>query len=189
MKKLIVTAMMVGLSFAALAQGTITFQNDATRLVQQTDGVTTTSSPVGTHVAFYYSVTPVAAGDGLNAALHFLNGGTIAPVPGRFSLGTYTTGTDAAPGSTIYAEVRGWTGNYATWDLAAAAAASGTLVYMGYSSVFSMGTGGAGAPPSPPISLTTIPAFTGVLLTIPEPTTFALAGLGAAALLIFRRRS
>lgn len=188
MKKLIVTAMMVGLSLGAFAQGTVIFQNSASQLVLQDLGTSTVSAPAGTHVALYYS--PTAVTDPFAAALHQISGGVGTLVsPGRFILGTKTTDTDAAAGSTIFVSIRGWTGNFATWNEAAAAAASGTQVWLGASGVFSMATGGVGTPPSPPIAISTIPGFTGFTITVPEPTTFALAGLGAAALLIFRRRS
>jgi hypothetical protein len=43
-------------------------------------------------------------------------------------------------------------------------------------------------PPATPTSLTPLNGQNLVLVPVPEPSTFALAGLGAAALLIFRRR-
>jgi len=54
------------------------------------------------------------------------------------------------------------------------------------------GTGSpAGSPPTTPVNLTTgANGYNGLVLTVvPEPTSFALLGLGAAALLVFRRRS
>ena len=62
------------------------------------------------------------------------------------------------------------------------------LVY-GFSSVATKVLGDGSAIPSTSLFGTTtglIPGF--VMSPVPEPTTFALAGLGAAALLIFRRR-
>ncbi len=50
---------------------------------------------------------------------------------------------------------------------------------------FNAGTGGTD-PNLPIFNATTIAS--GFLIPVPEPTTMALAGLGAAALLIFRRR-
>ncbi len=171
---------------SCLAQGTIIFNNSSSQLIRMTP---TTAAPIGTHVAFYYSPTPVS--DPMASALHLISGGvaTIAPVAGQFNGGTKTTDVDAAGGSTIYVSIRGWTGNYATWDAAFAAMWSGAQVWLAASPVFSMPTGNPnGSPPTLPTALSTIPGFTG-LLFMPEPTTFALAGLGTAALLIFRRRS
>jgi len=186
MKKLVVAATMTALSFGAFAQGTIWINNSRNQLV--VTAYNNAPAPVGTHVAFYYS--PTAITDPLSAAMHLIpNGvGVVAPVPGRFALGARTTDTDAAPGSTIYVSVRGWTGNYTDWDSAYAAALSDPNVAFGYTAVFQMDTGGAGSPPKPAVALSGVSGFTGLVIGMPEPTTFALAGLGAAALLLFRRR-
>jgi hypothetical protein len=55
---------------------------------------------------------------------------------------------------------------------------------------FVQGTGGVGTPPSLATGLVTgANGFDGITLqSVPEPTTMALGGLGAAALLMFRRR-
>jgi len=79
-----------------------------------------------------------------------------------------------------------WVGTDLTY---AAAAAAGKLV--ADSPIFTGPTGGGGIPASiPPSALRNMPnltlAPTGV---IPEPSTLALAGLGAAALLMYRRRT
>jgi hypothetical protein len=42
-------------------------------------------------------------------------------------------------------------------------------------------------PPEVPLNVINVPGF--AMVVVPEPSTFALAGLGAAALLIFRRRA
>ncbi len=169
----------------AFAQGTIIFNNSSSQVL--TFGLAMRLvAPVGTHVALYYSPTEVSYP--FDYRLHLLASGTVGPVAGRFSLGTYTTGTDAAPGSTIYCSVRGWTGNYATWDEAMAAMMSGMQVIMGWSpSVFQMGTGGVGVPPTIPVSLSSIPGFTGLLYIEPEPTVSSLA-LVALAVIGLRRR-
>ena len=72
--------------------------------------------------------------------------------------------------------------------------------WLGFSAVGWLISGGLGIPATPPTTIfgtvnalgqpintptTLLPVGTGV---IPEPTTFALLGLGAAGLLIFRRR-
>jgi hypothetical protein len=89
----------------------------------------------------------------------------------------------------------GWTGNAPDWNTAWA---SGTGLFGWTGSTLSGGspewlnaTGNPGAsPPVTPVAFTYGAAgFNGLVLApIPEPSTFALAGLGAAALLIFRRR-
>ena len=89
-----------------------------------------------------------------------------------------------APNATL--EVVAWdnsSGNYPTWTQASVAWAAG-LIAAGKSGAFNVAAigGNVNSPPnfaSPSFNLHT---------TIPEPSTFALAGLGAAALLIFCRR-
>ncbi len=195
LKALVGTSLALLPSVSCFAQGTIIFNNSSSQMINVY--VRTSSSggpaPLGTHVAFYYS--PTAVTDPFSSSMHLIeNGiGTIAPVPGQFNLGIKTTDTDAAPGSSIWATVRAWysAGNaYTTWEqaLAAAQANPGTVV-LGATSVFQMPTGGFGQPPNLPVPLSTIAAFTGLTIGIPEPTTFPLCGLGAAALLIFRRRN
>ncbi len=192
MKALCSLAIILGISFGALGQGTVIVNNASSQMIWAAEGI---PAPLGTHVAFYYSPTAVSPGDGLNSSLHLIaNGiGTITPVSGQFMLGTKTTDTDAAPGSTIYGSVRAWysAGNaYRTWDEAVAAMWSGTAVWLGYSRVFQVPTGNPTAsPPTLPPALSAIAGFTGVALYAPEPTSFALVAFGAAAVLIFRHRS
>jgi hypothetical protein len=75
-------------------------------------------------------------------------------------------------------------GLYSTWALADAAWTQG-LIAAGVSGTVNLtaATGGTGTPPFLP---GTLQSFN--LYFVPEPTSFALAGLGAAAMMIFRRR-
>jgi hypothetical protein len=84
--------------------------------------------------------------------------------------------------------VVGWTGPYATYDAAYAAdLANPNSSFLGISAIDRTGTGIVFVNPGTAVSLR--PTFTGITLApIPEPTSFALAGLGLAALLVFRRR-
>ena len=73
-------------------------------------------------------------------------------------------------------------GNYATWTQASVAWLAGDIA-AGMSGAFTVNAIGGSVNTSPTVLA---PSFN--LYFIPEPSTFALAGLGAAALMIFRRR-
>lgn len=82
-------------------------------------------------------------------------------------------------------EVVAWDDNsglYSTWALASVAWENGLIAAgkSGTFNIFNIG-GNVNTPQS-----TVFPSFN--LYFVPEPSTFALAGLGAAAMLIFRRR-
>jgi len=95
-----------------------------------------------------------------------------------------------AAGGTAVIEVELWdydstfsTGTYATY--AAAVAGLDPVA----SVIFNQSTGGPGTtPPSPASLLTDLPSVTLAPQSVPEPTTFAIAGLGIASLLAVRRR-
>lgn len=75
-----------------------------------------------------------------------------------------------------------WVGNFPTYQ-----AALNGLALTADSPVFTNPTGGGGVPPTLPASaMANMPNVT--LTAVPEPSTLALAGLGAAALLMYRRR-
>jgi PEP-CTERM motif len=81
------------------------------------------------------------------------------------------------------------TGLYSTWTQASVAWLAGTIA-AGHTTAFTVSALGGLANPSPFLTdmgqnLTSFNLYFNV---IPEPSTFALAGMGAAALLIFRRR-
>jgi hypothetical protein len=123
----------------------------------------------------------------------------ITPTAGKQNVtvnlpGNFTAGAD------VQLEVVGWTGTATSWA-AEAAAPGGTL--LGYSGESFNGsplgalswdqpTGNPNATPTPglPGALTTgASGYEGLVLEpVPEPATIALGGLGAAALLFFRRR-
>lgn len=113
---------------------------------------------------------------------------TFGPAPGVFSGGTYRL-TDIEPGAVISAIVRGWTGDFASWD----EAVNSGLAKIGTSSIFLVDTTDPSPiPPPPPASiLTSVPGqgFAGLILQIPEPSSLALCGFGVAALLARRRRN
>ena len=91
---------------------------------------------------------------------------------GLFNGGEQTIAS-VAPGANADYIVIGWKGPYASFDVAFAANA-----FMGESALLTTATGNPTlTPPSTPVNLNT--TFTGITLApIPEPTSFALAGLG-----------
>jgi hypothetical protein len=92
---------------------------------------------------------------------------------------TYTVaGTTAS--STVYLELYVWEGT--TFTTYAAAAAGGDFV--GDSGVFANASGGG---PNAPSALTGLPDMN-LAVVVPEPGTLALAALGGASLLMFRRK-
>jgi hypothetical protein len=205
---LIVTPMMV------FAQGMITVANNATTLVQAWASnwdhslspvpaggarvqflaapsgtaftplgrVLTTGTVQGFEFHYPTMATWLAGNPGWNA----YNTAPIAPVAGRFFAGTVTVHPLAAGGLIEYVMI-GWTGPSTTLD---AAIASGSA-FIGESELYTgIATGDPTIGGELPSSLGS--AFTGFVLApiaaIPEPSTFALAGLGAVMLIALRRR-
>lgn len=201
MKKYLCTLALVGLVSSAFAQGVGQINLvSGSNLVRSTGDAGATPAvgvnggfvqllwaPQGTAVA-----TPWTAEVGSLAAWLTANPGWQAvdtsikaingPVAGRFSAGTIEVPTTA----TIQAAVAAWLGNFTSFDLALAAPNG----QAGISDAFTITPGNPNATPIPELPATTSGLFPGVTTTpvIPEPSSFALLGLGAAALLAFRRR-
>jgi hypothetical protein len=191
-------AAMAAYATSAFAQGTVGFSN-GTGLVKQwtaADNSTLINVPKGGGMvqlywapagSAYVPWTPSLSG----AAWQLLNPlwkaenpvGFTTPAAGKFSGGTLTLTPLAAGGSIDYV-VMGWTGASTSFDAALTANAMANV-----SAKFASTTGNPNATPIPGTPTPIADTFAGMTLSpIPEPSTFALAGLGAAALLIFRRR-
>jgi len=114
------------------------------------------------------ATTVIASFTGAQIAGDNLNWGQLQGPTGAFNI----------PGSTasspVFLDLQVWEGNAASYALSTS--------YKGDTGVFVNASGGGA---NAPAELSGMPDL---LLTIPEPSTFALAGLGAAALMIFRRR-
>ena len=190
MKKFLLTLSLIGIGAGAFAQGQINLDN----LENSNTSPTATSGglfffdpdlngPIAPFLANTdFNVSFYVGSDAASLVLLRTFAGATAVGGNGFGPGTFTDPLGVAatiPGATTTAFFRidAWTGSAADYN-----AASG-INLKGSSGVFSNPVAG---PPSTPPDFVNMPAT--VLNPIPEPSTFALAGLGAAALLIFRRR-
>jgi len=191
-------AAMATYATSALGQGILTFANNTGLVKQWTSAADSTLISVpkgGGFVQLFWAAggtayTPwtaslsgsqwAAANTGwtLGSAVGFTT-----PAAGKFNGGNLTLSPLANIGAGIDYVVVGWSGAAANFD---AAIAAGGMVNVSDKFHSSVGDGSA-VPPGAPVSIAG--TFTGMTLQpVPEPSTLALAGLGAAALLIFRRR-
>jgi len=204
MKKLILTAICSAAALSGFAQGTIQFGN-------------TIQSPiyVGTSIATAYGATQKATSAALGtggtidfALIWGTSATSVTTLAGIEKIGT-TAGQVAGnvnfpvvgtnPGDKDWFQVVAWDNSYGDTlaGEAACAAAGGLWGSAGQTSYGVLGPAlqfQLGPNPSPGTVIFGSSATTGVfhlfaLITpVPEPTTLALGGLGAAALLMFRRR-
>jgi hypothetical protein len=183
MKKTLATIITVGaLVASSYGQGTVTFNNVTASVVKQWTTLsdsTLINVPVGAG-----RVELLWAAVGTTDLNLFSSVATtpIANVAGRFAGGAQTI-IGIAPGGPVALVIRGWTGASTTW------AGITDTDQRGWSSIFTLpATGNPNTvPPGTPRSIN--PEFTGLtVVPVPEPSSMVLAGLGAASLLLFRRR-
>jgi len=167
---------------STMAQGTISLNNfDSDVSIRLANG--TTLAPEGTTFVTLFGGTSAANLSPVisvanNSSVLALNGG-----PGYFDW-SYGAVTGVGASGTGFFQLVAWSGS--------ASLASAT--FRADSAVWSQTVGGVIPPPpntpNPAPPALNIPGTSLVLqaVVVPEPSTFALAGLGSAALLIFRRR-
>jgi hypothetical protein len=180
-KQLMMLVATVAFAGSVFGQSQVLLANNATSLVRINDAVTGAAVPVGS-ISFqlYFgpagtpqgSLVPVGpiVGTSTVAAGRILN--TVIDIP---------TGVVPAGGAATF-QIWAWTSSFPSY---AAATAGGGMT--GRSILFNANSSVAGPPPPAPNSLAGL--YPGFMVTaIPEPSTFVLAGLGVASLLLFRRR-
>jgi hypothetical protein len=197
MKKTLLTIALVAVSAAAFAQGRITAQNgnslvmlttDTSKLAPADRGLagqavpTTGALPSGKSLVF-----GIYAGTS-STSLSFVSAIPLDPAAGGSGIPGQISATHVllpfAGAVLAYLEVKIWESTYANYE-----APGATAGYVTVGNIFSM-TPGTFAYPGIDVGGGTtyqnVPfANTGL---VPEPSTFALAGLGAAALMFLRRR-
>jgi hypothetical protein len=150
----------------------------------QQGAVTFGNGPAGTEIRSGYNGQLISArvalygststGLGQNeTALMQLGAAVDTIAPGYFNGGTRNIGS---PGDTVTLQVRAWTGGYATWHLAYAAALVNPNVDVSVIRPMWTQIVGGGTNPTQPI--TGPGRFQGLVLGIPEPSSIALAIIG-----------
>jgi hypothetical protein len=212
MKKLLLTSLASLLTVAAFAQGTVTFQNASTvagwnpvadRNVKFGEtaaaynpllvaGANVSSNYAGVNLsslraALYYAPGAVADADWTQVNLAATGTAatfkqSTAATAGSWFGGTRTLSTIAAQGGVASLMVVVWDSSLSNDPLSVAA--RGGL--WGRSAVFAYSTPSGSTPAPAEFLPNNLQSFT--IGVVPEPSSMAIAGLGAAALVFFRRR-
>ena len=181
MKKLAIVVVCLATTIVGYAQGTFNFANKVTSAA--------INAPIfdagGTLLAGDGYLAQLWAGPnagGLVAvgdAVPFRTGAAAGYISGVGR--TLPTAAWATPGATVVLQFRAWAKSAgATWELASASGANfGQLA-----TPLSLASGGVGDPPGLPADLKGLTSFN----LVPEPSIIALGVLGAAALVLRRRK-
>lgn len=188
MKTKILSTLVLAIALTGYGQGTINFQNSSTP-PNAAQRITTNGVAGG-----YMSIVP----NQFQFALYYgASASSLTSVSSSFLNSTATAGiiagnsslvlTGFGPGQTVFFQVFGWSFGQ---TLAQAQTTPGS--YWGSSTIASVAAGNAQNPAGTQIFFNASNAnqITGFTLNqvVPEPSTMVLAGLGAASLLLFRRR-
>lgn len=192
MKKIIAFVSLLAVAgSAAYGQGLINFANGAPGVNAPVTDTSAAKLSGGAYLAdLFYGPVGTATSALTDLGLHqaFATGGSV----GYFFGGGITL--PVAGGTSYEFQVRVWQSSAgATWAAATGGGAGSPATYAGHGGTqwgFSNGFNVTPAvAPSPSSSLVGLTAFQLTpVVPVPEPTTLALGGLGAAALLLFRRR-
>jgi hypothetical protein len=177
MKKLLIALAAVMLTAASYGQGQVVFANKVGTAVD---------APV------FLAGTQTGPGPDYSAQLYLSAGGSLTPptpvttfraagtgpaaIADRYWINADVIVPGVASGATATFIVRAWKTSAGSWDAA-------TLVGRGQSQPFDVAVGGGQLPPA---NLTTLQGFQ--VIAVPEPGVIALGVLGAAALVLRRRK-
>jgi hypothetical protein len=209
MKKLLTLTALLGVATMSYGQGLVNFANAVTASTHVSTNSAVGGAQTGKtavagsyYFAMFVAPTGTASNPGLVGWTPIPGVGTNTATAGRFNgndgLGLVVPGYDA--GATANFMVAGWSANLgrtwgevSSWYQASQSPAGVPITgWFGMSREAKNMVVGGGAIPVPVLFGVSADQATGFTLgridPIPEPASFALAGLGAAALLIFRRR-
>jgi hypothetical protein len=189
MKKLAAVLCLSTLTTGTFAQGLINFFNNPSTLISVGPPGVPGVMPANNAGAYYFGLLIAPVG---STAFTFANVyGTNQSVAGRFTGGNGVPVPGWAAGVTMQYEIVGWSADLGATFNASWLTQFPTSAPFGFSGI---GTGAAGGATATG-TLPNFNLFGGTGLTsgfamalIPEPSSMALTGLGAAALLICRRR-
>jgi PEP-CTERM motif len=184
MKGILVLILGLTCVVGAFGQGTINFANTAQYPVYTNNGISTYgyASQNSFHVALYWGIL-----GSTEAQLVQIGPAVGGVADGVFNGGVYTTPNGTAPGANAVFEVRGWTGNYSTYELALAAAQSNPSVQVDTSGIWVNPTGpNVGNPAAMLYGPTGFKRL--FLSSVPEPATITLAGMGGTMILLMIKR-
>jgi len=180
MKKLVLTLALGMACVSAFAQGTLIFGNANAQVNAKVTDLGTGAGLGGTGWIAQLWYGPAGSTESALIALPTTaTFSTTVAQAGYFFGGARTIDTIAG-GSVAVTQVRVWNAAAGADWLTANASPIGIVGKSGLVNVTLT------VPPTTPANLVGLTAFT--VAPVPEPSSFALAGLGAAALLIFRRR-
>jgi hypothetical protein len=199
MKKLAAILCLSALTTGAFAQGLVNFYNDPNTKISSGPTGSGVSLAAGAPGSYYFALLTAATASGPFTQVAYATNSAGA---GRMTGGGGVSIASLTGGAPFSYEVAGWSANLgptwkSTWlvnnqpaPINSAVWGSAPNTFFGLSPIGS-GTAGGGSPPAPAWGIFAGTGLAGFNLTpvgVPEPTSMALAGLGAAALLIFRRR-
>jgi hypothetical protein len=218
MKKLLTLAALLGTATLSFGQGYVSFANGTSSRVSNGGALQAATPAGNYYYALLVapsSQNTVSSADGSFSGWTFAAYGTNTGAAGRLTGNNADSGTGVqinggaytAPGGTADFVVVGWSanigsdwtsvsqgfhgyGNNGTWTVSNSSAPGGSSSAWFAVSVVAQDIvlQPLGSQYNPVFSATGIPNMNFQSVSIPEPATFALAGLGAAALVIFRRR-